>query len=102
MHDFQECPYCLQDLEQWSIRYHRSDLAPAGGWRELTSVRHDEPVEGPYPPRPTAADDAQGLTLLSLCPGAHCGYYVLRYPNGLSHWDRDVEAARLLRTLFNE
>ena len=65
-------------------------------------MRHDEPVEGPYPPRPAATDDAQGLTLLSLCPGAHCGYYVLRYPNGLSHWDRDVEAARLLRTLFND
>ena len=46
--------------------------------------------------------DRHGGTDISLCPGAHCGYYVLRYPGGLSHWDRDVEAARLLRTLFNE
>jgi len=45
---------------------------------------------------------SDGLTLLSLCPNERCGYYVLRYRNGLTHWDRDVEAARLLRTVFGD
>lgn len=71
MHDFHDCPYCGQEMEQWSLRFRR-------------------------------AEQDEGLTLLSLCPSDRCGYYVLRYRNGLSHWDRDMEAARLLRTLFGD
>lgn len=73
MLDFHDCPYCAEELEQWSVRFQRGD--DAGG---------------------------EGLTLLSLCPTARCGYHALRYRNGLSHWDRDVEAARVLRTLFGD
>lgn len=71
MQDFHDCPYCAENLEQWSIRFQSGDCT-------------------------------EGLTLLSLCPTERCGYHVLRYRNGLTHWDRDVEAARLLRTLFGD
>jgi hypothetical protein len=88
MQDFHTCPYCSEDLEQWSVRFRRSDLVAAGEWRETGAS--PEPASGA----------AEGLTLLSLCPSDRCGYYVLRYRNGLVHWDRDVEAARLVRTVF--
>ncbi len=95
MHDFYACPYCGEDLEQWSIRFRRTGREAAAPRREGT---FDETGGSTL----LAEGDSEGLTLLSLCPGARCGYYALRYRNGLTHWDRDVEAARLLRTVFGD
>ncbi len=104
MQDIHECPYCAEDLEQWSLRFQRGAHERGGertpaygrgagegryGWQDSSGVSTGETL-------------SDGLTLLSLCPNERCGYYVLRYRNGLTHWDRDVEAARLLRTLFGE
>ena len=100
MQEFHECPYCTLDLEQWSLRFYRSDVAAARR-REAGPPRFDEPFVGAQPSH-AMGGEAEGLTLLSLCPSDRCGYYVLRYRNGLAHWDRDVEAARLLRTVFGD
>ncbi len=101
MQDFHECPYCDDDLEQWSLRFHRGEREPSmsrqGTWGEELRGRHEGRDAGT-----TAGASDVGLTLLSLCPNERCGYYVLRYRNGLTHWDRDVEAARLLRTVFGD
>lgn len=103
MQEFDACPYCDDDLEQWSIRFHRGDREPSlsrmGTWGEERRGRHDD-RQGAGPA--TVGADGDGLTLLSLCPSDRCGYYVLRYRTGLMRWDRDVEAARLLRTVFGD
>ena len=104
MQDFHECPYCGEDMEQWSLRFHRNDREQAGEPVFAHGQLSSDEVNG----RPgTAGAGAtgvagDGLTLLSLCPDERCGYYVLRYRNGLTHWDRDVEAARLLRAVFGD
>ena len=98
MQDFHQCPYCAEDLEQWSVRFYRTDAGvasePPARWREEGM--------GPHGGAPRADDAGDGLTLLSLCPSERCGYYVLRYRNGLSHWDRDVEAARFWRMVSSQ
>ncbi len=107
--EFSECPYCGHDLEQWSLRFQRSDRPADVSWQPLTLPRPLPRAEG----RPGVdvqaltdlshgAREGEGLTLLSLCPSTRCGYYVLRYRDGLTHWDRDPEAARLLRTVFGD
>ncbi len=101
MQEFHECPYCALDLEQWSLRFSRGDAVTAGRHREAGAARFDDLFAGTQP-APDTATETEGLTLLSLCPSERCGYYALRYRNGLSHWDRDVEAARLLRTIFGD
>jgi len=104
MQNIHECPYCAEDLEQWSLRFQRGAYERDGertpsygrgagedryGWQDSSGVSTgDAPING--------------LTLLSLCPNSRCGYYVLRYRDGLTRWDRDIEAARLLRTVFGE
>ena len=104
MQNFHECPYCGDDLEQWSLRFYRSDRARAGEQSPAHNVASREEVHGRQGQGGVSAVGAfaDGLTLLSLCPHERCGYYVLRYRNGLTHWDRDVEAARLLRTVFGD
>ena len=107
--EFSECPYCGQELEQWSIRFQRSDRPGDESWQPLTLPRVLSRAEGRPGVDVQALTDlahgvreGEGLTLLSLCPSTRCGYYVLRYRDGLTHWDRDPEAARLLRTLFGD
>lgn len=101
MQDFHECPYCGEDLEQWSLRFYRSDARDAAAQPELVTSHSGESGESTaWNPGSVATAPGEGLTLLSLCPSDRCGYYVLRYRNGLMHWDRDVEAARLLRAVF--
>lgn len=97
----QECPYCAEDMERWSVSFRRTDLAVNGGWPHATASRRAESAEGSWPGRDITGDDVEGTTLLSLCPSDRCGYYALSHGDGLTHWDRDVEAARLLRTLFS-
>lgn len=94
-----ECPYCAEELEQWSIRFRRDDRAEER--REPVASRFADAVPERRSPRETDDGPVEGLTLLSLCPTGRCGYYILRYEGGPTHWDRDVEAARLLRTLFS-
>jgi hypothetical protein len=104
MQDFHVCPYCSEDLEQWSVRFRRSDLVAAGE-RYETPASADTSLWNTSASADTLRWDTsgsatEGLTLLSLCPTDRCGYYVLRHRSGAMQWDRDVEAARLLRTLF--
>ncbi len=100
MHDFYECPYCGDDLEQWSIRFRRTGREAAAPPRREGTF--DDTGGSTLLAEGDGNGEGEGLTLLSLCPGARCGYYALRYRNGLTHWDRDVEAARLLRTVFGD
>ncbi len=37
--EFSECPYCSQELEQWSIRFQRSDRPDDPAWQPLTLPR---------------------------------------------------------------
>ncbi len=106
MQNIHECPYCAEDLEQWRLRFQRGAHERGG---ERTAAYGRGVDEGRYGRQDssgvsTGAGEAVsgGLTLLSLCSNQRCGYYVLRYRNGLTHWDRDVEAARLLRTVFGD
>lgn len=94
-----ECPYCAEELEQWSISFRRADRTEEQ--HQLAASRFaDARPEWPSS-REMDGGPVEGLTLLSLCPTAGCGYYVLRYGSGPAHWDRDVEAARLLRTMLS-
>jgi len=102
--DFHDCPYCGEDMEQWSLRFHRGEHERAGEHALARGQLWGEEINGRANDGGAGATGVagDGLTLLSLCPNERCGYYVLRYRNGLTHWDRDVEAARLLRTVFGD